>query len=256
VEHVLTQFSAGVLKIVLNRPEKKNAITAAMYGVLADALTQADADAAVRVITIEGAGGVFTAGNDLKDFLDNPPRSADSPPFRFLHAISHASKPVVASVAGIAVGIGTTMLLHCDFVYAMHDARFHLPFVNLGLCPEAASSYLLPAMAGYKQAAQLLLLGDPFSANEALSTGLVTALFEDEVGLAGQVNNIVAMLVAKPAASLRATKALMKQPHMAQIEQAMASEGRIFGERLASPEAKEAFTAFYEKRKPDFSRFG
>lgn len=256
MEHLLTQSAAGVLKIVLNRPEKKNAITAAMYMALADAFIAADADAAVRVITIEGAGGVFTAGNDLKDFLDNPPRSADSPPFRFLRAISHASKPVIAGVSGIAVGIGTTLLLHCDFAYATRDARFHLPFVNLGLSPEAGSSYLLPSLAGYKRAAQLLLLGEPFGAAEALSAGLLSALCEDGAAMAAAMNDTVVALLAKPAASVRATKALMRQSQMARIDQAMADEARIFGERLASPEAKEAFTAFYEKRKPDFSRFG
>jgi enoyl-CoA hydratase/carnithine racemase len=251
---VLATRAGALQRIQLNRPDKKNALTAAMYGAIADALRAAHADPAVRVVLIHGAGGAFTAGNDLQDFLANPPRTPDAPVARFLHAVSHAEKPLVAAVDGVAVGVGTTMLLHCDLVYAAAGTRFSLPFVNLGLCPEAASSFLLPAIAGYQRAAELLLLGEPFDATHAHALGIVTEVVPAETLLV-RAEEAAQKLAAKPAASVRLTKRLMKRAWMPAVEAALAEEMREFGARLGSPEAKEAFSAFLEKRKPDFSKF-
>jgi enoyl-CoA hydratase/carnithine racemase len=252
---VLAAHDGPVLRIQINRPDKKNALTADMYAAIADALSGADADPGVRAVLIHGAGDVFTAGNDLQDFLANAPRYTDAPVFRFLNAISHVQKPLVAAVNGVAVGVGTTLLLHCDLVYAAEGTKFALPFVNLGLCPEAASSFLLPAIVGYQRAAELLLLGEPFDAQKAWQLGIVT-----EVVPAGEVlaraTAAAQKLVEKPAASVRITKQLMKRTWMPTIEATLTEEIRHFGQRLGSPEAKEAFAAFLEKRKPDFSKFG
>jgi enoyl-CoA hydratase/carnithine racemase len=251
---VLTTRAGAVQRIQLNRPEKKNALTADMYAAVADAIGAAEADAGVRVVLIHGAGDAFTAGNDLQDFLADPPRTPDAPVARFLQAISHAEKPLVAAVGGVAVGVGTTMLLHCDLVYAADGTKFALPFVNLGLCPEAASSFLLPAIAGYQRAAELLLLGEPFDAAKAHALGIVTEVVPAEI-LLMRAEEAAQKLTAKPAASVRITKRLMKRAWMPAIDAALAEEMRQFGARLGSPEAKEAFSAFLEKRKPDFSRF-
>ncbi|MCX7139691.1 MAG: enoyl-CoA hydratase [Proteobacteria bacterium] len=254
MDQIITESRDGILRIEINRPDKKNALTAAMYQAMADAIKAAEADGGVRVILIHGKPDLFTSGNDLQDFLDNPPRDDKRPVFQFLYGISQAQKPIVAAVAGAAVGIGTTMLLHCDLVYAAPNSRLQLPFVNLGLVPEAGSSLLLPALAGYQRAAELLLLGEPFSAQKGKEIGLVTEvvpeneLFETALAQAKK-------LAAKPAASLRITKQLMKQGQMAAVTQRIKLESDHFGERLASPEAKEAFAAFLEKRKPDFGRF-
>jgi len=253
-EYIVTSTRDRVLRIELNRADKKNALTADMYQAMADALVAADADAGVRVILIRGKTDCFTAGNDLKDFLERPPHGDNSPVFQFLRAISTAAKPLVAAVAGPAVGVGTTMLLHCDFVYAAPNARLQMPFVPLGLVPEAGSSLLLPMIAGYQRAAELLLLGRPFSAAEAHSAGIVTAVVP-EAELFGRADETAAALAALPPSSLRATKALMKRRNAAALSQAMQEEGAEFRARLSSAEAKEAMTAFFEKRKADFSRF-
>jgi enoyl-CoA hydratase/carnithine racemase len=255
MELIHTGRSGAVLRIEFNRPEKKNAITAAMYGALADTLVAADADDAVRVVLICGKPDVFTSGNDLSDFLANPPRGEDGAPFRFLRVISHFGKPVVAAVSGAAIGIGTTLLLHCDLVYAAIGTRFALPFVNLGLVPEAASSFLLPRLAGWPRAAELLLLGEPFSAEKAREIGLVNEVVAPGELLATAMAT-AQKLAQKPPGALRLAKSLMKDGLIAQVEQAMSREGKIFAGRLNSPEAKEAFSAFLEKRQPDFSRFG
>lgn len=254
MSEIVVEKSERVLRIQLNRPAKKNALTAGMYQAFADALRGAKTDGEVRAILVHGTPDAFTAGNDLQDFLANPPRGPDSPVFAFLDAVTHVEKPLVAAVNGVAVGIGTTMLLHCDLVYAGQDATFALPFVNLGLCPEAASSFLLPAVAGYQRAAELLLLGEPFDAAKAHAAGIVTEVLPDHLALeaAGQAAR---KLAAKPPASLRVTKRLLKAQTRAMMEAALAEELRQFGERLVSPEAKEAFSAFLEKRKPDFARF-
>jgi enoyl-CoA hydratase/carnithine racemase len=254
MDEILTETRDGILRIEINRPDKKNALTAAMYQAMADAIRLAEADGKVRVVLIHGKTDLFTAGNDLQDFLDNPPRDENRPVFQFLYGISQAQKPIVAAVAGPAVGVGTTMLLHCDLVYAAPNARLQLPFVNLGLVPEAGSSLLLPALIGYQRAAELLLLGEPFTAQKAKEIGLVTDVVpEDQLFDTAMVQ--AKKLAAKPAASLRLTKRLMKQGQMAAVAQQIKLESAQFGERLSSPEAKEAFSAFLEKRKPDFSKF-
>lgn len=252
--NISIQRDGAIARIGIDRPEKKNALTAAMYAGLADAFTAADADSAVRVILLHGSEVAFSAGNDLNDFRTNPPRSADSGVARFLRALVDTRKPLVAAVAGPAVGVGTTMLLHCDLVYAADNATFALPFVTLGLCPEAASSYLLPLLAGYQRAAKVLLLGEPFDAAAASELGLVT-----EVVAPGEVMNVAMStarkLAALPSASVRLTKELMKRGLRQGIDEQMAVELEHFAERLDSPEAKEAMTAFFEKRRPDSSRF-
>lgn len=254
MNQILTELEHGVLRIQFNRAEKKNAITAAMYQALAHALRHAERDNAVRVALIHGAPDAFTAGNDLHDFLASPPHSTDAPVFQFLRAIHEFPKPLVAAVSGLAVGIGTTMLLHCDFVYCAPGTRFSLPFVNLGLCPEAGSSFLLPRLAGYQRAAELLMLGEPFGADTAKEIGLVNAIVSAESLLATAMAT-AQKLAAKPAASLRETKTLMKQGIHDAVKLVMGDESEAFRERLESPEAKEAFAAFLEKRQPDFSKF-
>jgi len=255
-ESIVCENLDGILRVEIRRPEKKNALTGPMYAALADAFAAAEGDPAVRVVLIHGQPGVFTAGNDLADFLDHPPLAEDppAPVFRFLQAFRTLSKPFVAAVSGAAVGIGTTILLHCDLVYAGASAKFQLPFVNLGLCPEAASSLLLPALAGHVRAAEMLLLGESFDAGKAREVGLVNAVLPD----AEVLNHAWAQarkLAAQPSASVRLTKQLMKRAQAALVEQTMQEEGRHFRARLLSPEAREAFAAFLEKRKPDFSRF-
>jgi enoyl-CoA hydratase/carnithine racemase len=244
----------SVLTIAFNRPAKKNAITAAMYQAMADTLKAADGDAGVRVVLVEGGPDIFTAGNDLEDFLNNPPAGNDSPVFQFLYNISHAKKPIIAAVAGAAVGIGTTMLLHCDAVYAAENARFALPFASLGLCPEAASSLLLPALAGYQRAAEKLMFGEPFDVNEARDMGLVNKILP-AAELAAFARARAQKLASLPAGAVRTTKSLMKGAHQKAVEAQMTDEGAHFRKMLSSPEAKEAFSAFLEKRKPDFSKF-
>ena len=249
---ILVHTEAGVMTLTLNRVDKKNSITAAMYSTLADALDQAKADAAVRVVLLQGDATVFSAGNDIGDFLHKPPAGQDSPVFRFLHGIAAFPKPIVAAVCGPAVGIGTTMLLHCDLVYAGDNAAFALPFVNLGLCPEAASSLLVPQMFGYHRAAEALLLGEPFMAEAALEVGLVNRVLPpSECNRFAREQAL--KLAAKPLSSLVTTKQLMKGGQQNAVLDRIAEEGAHFGRMLAEPAAREAMTAFMEKRKPNFS---
>lgn len=251
---ILTNKANGILTITFNRPEKKNAITAAMYQAIADALKDAETDAKISVVLITGKQGIFTAGNDLDDFLQNPPQSVESPVYQFIQNLIHATKPVIAAVTGPAVGIGTTLLLHCDFVYAAENAKFSMPFAKLGLCPEFASSLLLPQIAGYQRAAEKLMLGEAFSAQEACIMGFVNKVLPpDEVLTYAKAQ--AAKLVELPISSLRATKSLMKSKLTAAIENQIIEESILFGEMLVSKEAKEAFIAFFEKRKPDFAKF-
>jgi enoyl-CoA hydratase/carnithine racemase len=254
MSHVIVETQDRVTRIELNRPEKKNALSPQMYAAMAKALTEADADAQVRAVLIHGQSSCFTSGNDVKDFLELPRTPGDSPAAGFLRAVSTAKKPLVAAVGGPAVGIGTTMLLHCDLVYAAPNARLQMPFVPLGLLPEAASSLLLPAMAGYRRAAEMLLLGSPFTAEKALAAGIVTEIVP-EGELLERGREAALALAALPPASVRMTKELMKRGLAQAVQERMTEELGLFGERLRSPEAKEALGAFMEKRKPDFSRF-
>lgn len=249
----------GLLTIEFNRLERKNAITAAMYQSMADALVDAESDTLVRAILIAGKPEIFTAGNDLDDFMKNsapvPGVPAENRPvFQFMRALHGSTKPVIAAVAGAAIGIGTTMLMHCDLVYAADNAKFSVPFTQLGLCPEFGSSLLLPQLAGYPRAAEKLLLGEAFGAQEAFEMGLLTKVLP-AAELRAYAEQQAAKLVALPAASIRTTKALMKRPRTDAIQGAIAAENERFAAMLLAPEAKEAFTAFFEKRKPDFSKF-
>jgi enoyl-CoA hydratase/carnithine racemase len=251
---VRINLADGVFHIEMARPEKKNALTAGMYQTMADALARADSDPAVRVILISGAGGNFTAGNDLADFLATPPMDESAPVYQFIEGFAKLQKPFVAAVEGVAIGVGTTMLLHCDLVYAGSGARFALPFANLGLTPEAASSLLLPLRAGHARAAEMLMLGEVFSAQMALEVGIVNAVLPDTQVLDHALERC-RKLITQPAASLRLTKQLMKRAQNALIRETMSTEADVFRERLVSPEAREAFAAFFEKRQPDFSSF-
>ncbi len=250
---ILTDVTDGVMTITFNRIDKKNSITSAMYASMADALAQAVEQDTIRVVVIQGHETIFSAGNDIADFLDKPPSNQDSPVYRFLFGIASFPKPLVAAVCGPAVGIGTTLLMHCDLVYAGDNAAFSLPFVNLGLCPEAASSLLVPQMLGYHRAAEALLLGEPFMAEAALEVGLINRIVPPM-----EANNLAQAqarkLAAKPIRSLIETKRLMKKGQLELVRQQMTEEGASFGRMLREPAAREAFTAFMEKRKPDFSR--
>jgi enoyl-CoA hydratase/carnithine racemase len=250
---ILTHTDAGVMTITFNRLDKKNSITSSMYAAMADAVAQAGADPSVRVVVFQGHESIFSAGNDIGDFLNQPPTTQESPVFRFLRGIATFEKPLIAAVAGPAVGIGTTMLFHCDLVYAGDNAAFSMPFVNLGLCPEAASSLLAPRMFGYHRAAEALLMGEPFFAEAAQEVGLVNRVVPPtEVN--GYAQAQARKLAAKPLTSLIATKRLMKGGDQQAVLQKMDEEGRDFGRMLREPAAKEAFGAFMEKRKPDFSK--
>lgn len=250
---ILEHSDAGVMTLTFNRVDKKNSITAAMYSALAAAVERAATDPAVRVLVIQGHETIFSAGNDIGDFLNLPPSTQDSPVFRFLRAMATLPKPAVAAVAGPAVGIGTTLLFHCDLVYAGDNAAFSMPFVNLGLCPEAASSLLAPRMFGYHRAAEALMLGEPFFAEAAMEVGLVNRVVPPtEVNAYAQAQ--AKKLAAKPLSSLIETKRLMKGGQQAEVLAQMAEEGQSFGRMLREPAAREAFSAFMEKRKPDFSK--
>ena len=252
VPEILTHVDAGVMTITLNRVARKNSITADMYSALADALESANHDVAVRAVVIQGHETVFSAGNDIGDFLNNPPATPEAPVFRFLRGLSSFPKPIVASVCGPAVGIGTTMLFHCDLVYAGDNAAFSMPFVNLGLCPEAASSFLAVQLMGYPRAAEALLLGEPFMAETALEMGLITRIVPPAEANA-LAQRQAQKLAAKPLTSVMETKRLMKKGNAGMVAERMAEEGASFGRMLQEPAAREAFSAFMEKRRPDFS---
>jgi enoyl-CoA hydratase/carnithine racemase len=251
---IKTAVVDGVATIEIARPEKKNALTADMYQAMADGLAAAVADASVRSVLITGQPGIFTSGNDLEDFMQRPPQGLDSPVFQFMKQLSHCEKPVVAAVTGAAIGIGTTMLLHCDLVYTADDARFAMPFASLGLVPEFASSLLVPLYAGYVKAAEKLLLGDPFGAEEALEMRLVNAILP-ATEVVRHARRMAERFNALPPAAVRATKQLLRAGQGQAVQATIAAEGAVFGERLRSPEAREAFQAFFEKRKPDFTKF-
>jgi enoyl-CoA hydratase/carnithine racemase len=254
-EHVRTTVADRVMELELHRPDKKNALTGEMYEALTAGLARADADAGIHVVLLHGQPGCFTAGNDLADFLAvaqaggaDRPAFAGTPPARFLSAIRTARKPLVAAVGGVAVGVGTTLLLHCELVFAAPGARFQMPFVPLGLAPEGGSSLLLPLLAGHQRAAELLLLGRPFDAERALAMGLVNEVVPEDRLLA-RAREAARDVAALPVESVRITKEWLRRPLAAPLEERMAEELRVFGERLASPEAKAALAAFFARRK-------
>ena len=248
----------GVATIEIARPEKKNAITIAMYQAMADALGAAQADAAVRAVLITGQPGVFTSGNDIEDFMARPPGQGsdamDSPVFRFMRALLEIDKPVVAAVTGAAIGIGTTMLLHCDFVYVSDEARLAMPFVGLGLVPEFASSLVVPQLLGRVKAAEKLLLGDPFTAAEAVECGIANAVLP-AAEVVNHARRIAERFNGLPPGAVGETKRLLRRGNASRLLETIKAEGEIFARRLRSPEAQEAFSAFFQKRKPDFSKF-
>jgi enoyl-CoA hydratase/carnithine racemase len=250
---VISERSGSILRVQLNRPDKKNAMTSSMYVTLADLLNDAARDEQIRVVLWHGAGDSFSAGNDVEDFLKNPPGPGESPQARLMNALINFDKPLVAAVQGAAIGGGTTMLTHCDFVYAAESAKFQMPFINLGLVPEFGSSYSLPMRIGHLRAAELILLGLPFDARRAAELGLVTRVVPDEK-LMATATETAQKLAQKPIGALRACKRLMKLSSREQIEQAIKIEGEEFALRVRSAEAREAFTAFIEKRAPDFSK--
>ena len=256
---IRTGIASGVATIEIARPEKKNAITVAMYRAMADALAAAQADASVRAVLVTGQPGIFTSGNDIEDFMQRPPGqgsdSADSPVFAFMRALIGIDKPVVAAVTGAAIGIGTTLLLHCDLVYVSDEARLAMPFVGLGLVPEFASSLVVPRLMGRARAAEKLLLGDPFTAADAVECGIANAVLP-----AGEVVNharrVAERFNALPPGAVAQTKQLIRRGlNEAALLETIAAEGTVFATRLRSPEAQEAFSAFCQKRAPDFSKF-
>jgi enoyl-CoA hydratase/carnithine racemase len=249
---IVTESSGSILRIQFNRPAKKNAMTGAMYITMADLLNNAAKDDSVRVVLWHGAGDSFSAGNDVEDFLKNPPGPGESPQARLIAALINFDKPIVVAVQGAAVGGGTTMLTHCDFVYAGESAKFQMPFINLALVPEFGSSYSVPARVGYLRAAELIMLGLPFDAARAAALGLATSVVPDQ-NLFATATATAQKLAEKPAGALQACKRLMRQSSRAQLEQAAKSEAEEFAIRVRSADAKEAFTAFIEKRKPDFT---
>jgi enoyl-CoA hydratase/carnithine racemase len=253
MSEVQVTTSDGACEIVLMRPARKNALTMAMYQALTEALQVAGKNDDIRAVLIRGEGGSFSAGNDLMDFMQAQDAAVreDSPVSRFLSTLVGFEKPLVAAVEGHAVGIGTTMLLHCDLVYATPDAKLQLPFVNLALVPEAASSFLLPRLLGHARAAELLYFGEPFSGAEAYQLGIVNQLRPKEE-LVDYARGRVKLLVEKPAESLRQTKKLLRAPLAEETKNRMRAEGVVFAERLQSAELREAITAFFEKRTPKF----
>jgi enoyl-CoA hydratase/carnithine racemase len=251
---IAVQTINGVARIAIARPEKKNAITVAMYQAMADAIGAAHDDGAVRAILIHGEPDIFTAGNDLEDFMKNPPAGMDAPVFQFMQTLGLAEKPVVAAVNGAAVGIGTTLLMHCDLVYCADNAMFSMPFVSLGVCSEFASSLTIPLAAGFHKAAEKLLLAEPISAEEALEMQIVNRILPPGEVLDFAIRQ-AERFNALPPASVRETKRLMKAGWRAITEKLIVDEAKTFEKLLRGAEAKEAFTAFFERRKPDFSRF-
>jgi len=246
---IATERSGNILSIQLNRPQKKNALTSSMYIAMAEMLNEAAKDDQIRVVLWHAAGNSFSAGNDIEDFMKNPPGPGESPQAQLIHALANFEKPLVAAVQGAAIGGGTTMLAHCDFVYAGESAKFQLPFVNLALVPEFGSSYLLPLRFGYTRAAELILLGGPFDASRAAELGLVTRVVPDQ-SLLATATETARTVAAKPAAAVQACKRLMKRALRDPLEQAVKLENEVFAERVRSDDAKQAFLAFFAKRQP------
>jgi len=251
---IRTVNTNGVAVIEIARPEKKNALTQAMYTAMAEAIAAADADPAIRALLITGQPGIFTSGNDLEDFMMRPPQGEDSPVFQFMKSLAECAKPVVAAVTGGAIGIGTTMLLHCDLVYVSDEARLAMPFVGLGLVPEYASSLLVTQRVGHAKATELLLLGEPFNGEAAVEMGIANAVLP-AAEVVNHARRMAERFNALPPGAVRESKALMRRAQKSLVEETIRTEAEIFGKRLRSPEAMEAFQAFFQKRKPDFSKF-
>ena len=253
MEEIITEQSGSLLRVQLNRPATKNAMTLSMYAFLADVFNGAAKDECTRVVLWHGAGDSFCAGNDIEDFLKNPPGPGDSAQARLMTALLEFDKPLIAAVQGAAIGGGTTMLLHCDFVYAGESARFQMPFINLAVLPEFGSSFLVPARIGHIRAAELILLGLPFDARRAADLGFVTQVVSDQ-DLLATASETARKLAAKPASALQASKRLMKQSFREEVKAAMKAENEEFSVQVRSKDAKEALTAFVEKRPADFAR--
>jgi enoyl-CoA hydratase/carnithine racemase len=243
---ILVENQQAIQRIAINRPDKKNALTHTMYTALTQVLINADDDPEVRVIVLTGTADCFTSGNDLVDITAHPPTDENSPGFRFLTTLSHIKKPIIAAVSGPAVGIGTTLLLHCDLVYASSDAHFQLPFVNLGLSPEAGISLLLPLRIGYQRAAELLLLGAPFTAETALALGLINGIYES-AKLYAAVLAKAQQLAAQPSHATLLTKALLKRGYTTTLDETMVVELEHFVDCLQSPETAAALKAFFAR---------
>src|SRR6516162_6664507 len=250
---IITERTDGILRVQLNRPAKKNAMTSSMYTSLADILNEADKDDTIGVVLWHAAGNAFSAGSDVVDFLKNPPKPGAFPQGHLIDAFVRFEKPIVVAVQGAAIGGGTTMLTHCDFVYAGERAKFQLPFINLGLVPEFGSSYSVPARMGHLRAAELYLLGEPFTAVRAAELGLVTRVVPDH-DLLAFATATAQKLAAKPSGALRASKRLLKQASIGEVKAAIKAEMQEFFERVRSAEAKEAFSAFLEKRPANFTK--
>ena len=247
MSHLIRSLDGGVLTLTIDRPEARNALDTATYRAITEAVTAAEGDPAVSVVIVTGTGGHFTAGNDIRDFQILEPVEGDSPGIALLRALAVFGKPLVAAVEGVAVGIGSTMLIHCDFAWAGEGARFRMPFVPLGIVPEGASTLLLPRLAGAKRAADLLLLGREFSAPEALAAGLLTGITPMGSALA-QARETAARLLLLPPEALRATKALLRRPDRAAVQETMDLEMAELRRRVPSPEAQAAFAAFFQKK--------
>lgn len=252
-QHVLRTVADNVLEVRINRPEKKNALTRAMYDGMAEAFEQADADPAIRAVIVTGTGDAFTSGNDVRDFQNRSESNVGSAAGNFLRAISTMKTPLVAAVNGMAIGVGTTLLFHCDFVVLARSARLMMPFTSLGLVPEAASSLLVPRVVGMHRANALLMLGESIDAETAFAWGIGNRLVED-AELMDVAHAYTRRLAALPPEALRQTKALIRHG-TPEFAGRMAEEGEVFGRQMKSPEAREAFAAFAEKRRPDFSQF-
>ncbi|AXA56895.1 enoyl-CoA hydratase [Pseudomonas thivervalensis] len=247
-ETLLLDRERGLLTVRMNRPDKKNALTRAMYSQLAQALVMADSDPQVRAVLLTGSSDCFTAGNDIIDFLEQPPNDLDNPVFQFMLSLLDCRKPVIAAVAGPAVGIGTTLLLHCDLVYVSRDARLRMPFVNLGLCPEFGSSLILPRLLGQARAAQLLLLGEGFSGEQAVAWGIATEALDSGEAALAKAREVALRFESLPPDAVRISKQLMKAPDREQLRKVIEEEGTLFTQRLRSPEAVAALSGFINRR--------
>jgi enoyl-CoA hydratase/carnithine racemase len=248
MDEIITERSESVLRVQLNRPMKRNAMTSRMYVALSDIFNDAAKDEYTRVVLWHGAGDSFSAGNDIEDFLKNPPEPGDSPQARLMNALVDFDKPLIAAVHGAAIGGGTTMLTHCDFVYAGESAKFQMPFINLAVVPEFGSSWSIPARIGHIRAAELILLGSPFDAKRAAELGLVTQVVPDQ-SLMTTATDVARRLAAKPLRALQVSKRLMKRPFREQIKAAIEAENQEFSTQVRSEEAREAFRAFLEKHR-------